>query len=254
MITATQVATARATGKLEKIPGGYFDATEHAYYGDDGERVPGTTSLLEAAGLVCYQHIPPAILKHKAEIGTAAHAAAHYFDEGDLDVTTVDPEVHPYILREGGWTTFRRETTFTPRLLEFRMIATIEGRKVGGTLDRTGKLEGFDSLIEIKCTAGHEVSWGPQTAMYEMILRTLESPKIRNDARCAFYRRVAVWLRPTGRYRLIRLDEVQDYQIAKLALRASYETDPAKRERIIASIRNWMEAKGKTYVNPDDRT
>lgn len=236
---------------LERIQGGYFDPVQHVYYDDDMVRVPGTTSLLEDAGLVCYQHIPAAILAHKAEIGTASHAAAHYYDEGDLDESTVDPEVYPYVLRDGGWTTFRRETNFTPRLLEFRMIATIDGMKVGGTLDRTGLLLKRDSLIEIKCTASKEASWGPQTAMYEMILRKLEGPLVRMTASNAFYRRIVVWLRPTGRYKLIPYEEIQDYQIAKLALRAGYEKDPAKRELILATIRKWMEAKGKVYVDAD---
>jgi hypothetical protein len=235
----------------EKIPGGYFDPMQHAYYDLEMVRVPGTTSLLEEAGLVCYQHIPAAILAHKAEIGTAAHAAAHYYDEGDLDELTVDPEVHPYVLRDGGWTTFRRESDFRPRLIEFRMIATIEGLKVGGTLDRTGLLSRRDSLLEIKCTANKEASWGPQTAMYEMILRAVKNPRVRMDARCSFYHRVVVWLRPTSRYKLIPYEETQDYQIAKLALRAGYEKDPAKREPILAIVRQWMIAKGKVYVDPD---
>jgi hypothetical protein len=232
----------------EKIPGGYFDPMNHAYYDEDMIRVPGTTSLLEAAGLVCYQHIPAAILAHKAEIGTAAHAAAHYYDEGDLNESTVDDEVRPYVLREGGWTTFRKETDFKPRLLEFRMIATIEGMKVGGTLDRTGPLARHETLLEIKCTANKEASWAPQTAMYEMILRQLEQRK------SAFYRRVVVWLRPTGRYKLIPFEEIQDYQIAKLALRAGYEKDPAKREQLLATVRKWMEAKGKLYVDANRST
>jgi hypothetical protein len=232
----------------EKIPGGYFDPMQHAYYNDEMVRVPGTTSLLEAAGLVCYEHIPARILAHKAEIGTAAHAAAHYYDEGDLDESTVDPEVHPYVLREGGWTTFRRETDFRPQLIEFRMIATIDGLQVGGTLDRTGVLAKRNSLVEIKCTASKEASWGPQTAMYEMILRKLEERK------SLFYRRVVVWLRPTSRYKLIPFEDLQDYQIAKLALRAGYEKNSAKRELILAPIRKWMEAKGKVYVDPNRST
>lgn len=232
----------------EKIPGGFFDPVQHAYYDDEMVRVPGTTSLLEDAGLVCYQHIPAAILAHKAEIGTAAHAAAHYYDEGDLNESTVSPEVHPYVLRDGGWTTFRRETDFSPALLEFRMIATIDGMKVGGTLDRTGLLFKRSSLIEIKCTASQEVSWGPQTAMYEMILRYLEQrPGL-------FYSRVVVWLRPTARYKLIPYREIQDYQIAKLALRAGYEKNSAKRDLILANIRKWMEGKGKVYVEPNRST
>ena len=36
---------------LEKIPGGFFDADAHFYYDEGMRRVPGTTSLLEAAAV-----------------------------------------------------------------------------------------------------------------------------------------------------------------------------------------------------------
>ena len=71
-------------GQLEKIRGGWFDSSSHTYYDESMQRVPGTTSLLEAAGMVCYAGIPEAILNRKAQIGTAAHAASYFFDQGDL--------------------------------------------------------------------------------------------------------------------------------------------------------------------------
>ena len=59
-----------------------FVPEEHAYI-QEGVQIPSVTQILNAVGLVDYSQIPEAILDHKAEIGTAAHAAAHYFDEGD---------------------------------------------------------------------------------------------------------------------------------------------------------------------------
>jgi hypothetical protein len=224
--------------KLEKISGGYFDASTHSYFDEVGERVPGTTSLLEAAGLVCYQHIPATILSRKAEIGTAAHAAAHYYDEGDLNECTLDTTVQPYFC---AWKRFRDETDFAAELIEFRGIACINGLKYGWTLDRTGILRRLRVLLEIKCTANVEPSWGPQTAAYDM-----GASQIDGEFK-GLRQRIAVWLRPNESYRLIKFPEAQDFQIFKVALRAGYEQNPSKREQLLKVIRQWMETKGKVF-------
>lgn len=172
----------------------------------DGRVIPSVTQCLEACGLTNYDGIPQAILEHKAEIGTAAHAAAHYFDEGDLKLDSIDPEVVGYL---EGWRKFRIETGFVPRLIELRGIATENGMQYGYTLDREGALFGRDSIIEIKCTANVEVSWGPQAAAYELARRRIDG-KIRN--------RVAVHLKPTGSYSLVELKDVNDYKVFLWAL------------------------------------
>jgi len=182
-----------------------FIPETHTYL-EGGRVVTSVTQILERAGLVDYSHIPDAVLEHKAEIGTAAHAACHYYDEGDLDESTLDVEVAGYV---EGWIKFRSETDFTPELIEYRGIAEVDGMRYGYTLDRVGTLLGKSQLIEIKCTAGIEISWGPQTAAYEMALRKPGEP-VR--------RRVAVWLKPNGTYQLVPLNDVQDYMVFKWAL------------------------------------
>lgn len=172
----------------------------------NGRSVPSVTQILERAGLICYDGIPDSVLEHKAEVGTAAHAAAHYFDEGDLEISSVDDEAMPYL---DGWIKFRKETGFVPTGMEQRGIATVDGMEYGYTFDREGILSGYPTLLEIKCTAGVEISWGPQTAAYEMALRAQDG-KAR--------RRVAVHLKRTGEYSLIKLSDVKDYQIFKAAL------------------------------------
>ena len=179
----------------------------------------GVTHTLEAAGLVCYDHIPKAILDHKAEVGTAAHAASHYYDEGDLDLSSVDDEAMGYL---EGWMKFKRENRMEIHAIEQRGIVIVDGMPYGYTFDRDVTLAGARTLIEIKCTAGIEISWGPQTAAYECALRAIDG-KAR--------RRVAVHLKPAGTYVLLPLSEVKDYQVWKWAL----------------GLETWKQTKGRGY-------
>lgn len=182
-----------------------FVPEEHAYL-QDGVRVHSVTQILQGVGLVDYSHIPESILNHKADIGTAAHAAAHYYDENDLDLATLHTEVAPYV---EAWIKFRNESNFAPRLIEQRGIATLRGMRYGYTLDREGVLNGKDTLLEIKCTAGIEISWGPQLAAYELALR--------QDGSIA-RRRAVVHLHKDGNYTLIPYSDVNDYKVFEWAL------------------------------------
>lgn len=193
-----------------------FVPETHTYL-QGGREVRSVTQILNDVGIVDYSHIPESVLDHKAEIGTAAHVAAHYFDEGDLDWNTVDDEAAPYL---NAWIKFREETGFAPRLIEQRGIATLRGMSYGYTLDREGLLFGRDTLIEIKCTAGVEISWGPQMAAYELALRGQDG-KARQ--------RVAVHLQKDGSYVLVPFGEVTDYKIFEWAL----------------GIETWKRLKGK---------
>ncbi len=193
-----------------------FVAEGHKYLLEGKEQLH-VTGILRDVGMVCYDGIPDAVLDHKADVGTAAHAACHYADQGDLNWSTVDPKVEPYVL---AWQRFRQETDFAPRLIEQRGIAECGGMKYGYTLDREGLFCGRDTLIEIKCTAGVEVSWGPQLAAYDIPLRAQDGK---------FRARAVVHLHPDGKYDLIRYSSAQDYQIFQCAL----------------AIETWKRLKGK---------
>src|SRR5882672_9840353 len=168
-------------------PSFQFVPEEHAYIVNN-VRVPSVTQILEAVGLVDYSHIPDSILDRKAEIGTAAHAACHYYDESDLNLETVADEVSPDV---SAWMKFRAETGFKPELIEHRGIANVDGMEYGFTLDRIGMFRGRPHLIEIKCTAAVEIGWGPQTAAYEMAMRPTSKMALP---------RMAVHLKPNGNY------------------------------------------------------
>jgi hypothetical protein len=184
-----------------------FDPERHEY-SRDGRVIRSVTQILNDVGLVCYDHIPKAILDHKAEIGIAAHQSCWFLDEQDLDWSTVHPQVEPYVR---AWEKFRAETDFTPDAdgIEQRGIATIDGMDFGYQFDRKGVFQGRPMLVEIKCTAAVEMSWGPQLSAYEMALHAIE--KYRRS-------RMAVHLKPNGNYTLIPFNEPQDYQVFRWAL------------------------------------
>lgn len=197
-----------------------FIPETHTYL-KEGIRVASVTQILEAGGLVCYEGIPDAVLNHKADVGRAVHAATHYYDEGTLNWPTVDDEVLGYL---EGWEKFRAETGFVISKdgIEHRGIATLTGMEYGYTFDRDGLLNSRPTLLELKCTAGVEISWGPQTAAYEHALR-------QKDGRGRH--RVVVHLRPNGTYSLYSYTDPKDYQIFGAAL----------------LLESWKKSRGKNY-------
>jgi hypothetical protein len=182
-----------------------------------GRIIPSVTQVLQEVGLVDYSHVEPEVLDAKARLGTAVHKAAHYFDEDDLNRESVVSEIVPYLT---AWMRFREEARFTPRKCETRGIATIDGMEYGYTFDRDGFLGEKPVLLDIKCTAAVEISWGPQTAAYEHALRQQDG---------IVRQRAAVHLKPNGTYSLCLFKEARDYQVWKWALALVY----------------WKQSKGK---------
>lgn len=89
-----------------------FDPAGHIYRRRiDGSIVPGVTTVLKDTGVSADfdglssmgKRIEHAI-QLKRDIGTAVHADAHAYDDNDLDIATVHPEVRPYL---DCWIAFR---------------------------------------------------------------------------------------------------------------------------------------------------
>ena len=122
-----------------------FDEASHAYT-VDGIDYPSITTVIEAAGLVDYSMIPIDELAFYQQRGTALHQACWFDDEGDLDESTVDPEV---MTRLAAWRKLRREMPFTVVLSEVRRFDRVYG--YAGTPDRLVKLpNGERGVIELK--------------------------------------------------------------------------------------------------------
>lgn len=74
-----------------------YDAAAHIYRWDD-EIVPSITQVMDFCGFYSgLDLVPPDRLRHAAERGSAVHLACQYYDESDLDISTVSDECRPYV-------------------------------------------------------------------------------------------------------------------------------------------------------------
>lgn len=183
----------------------------HEYFWN-GERVPSVTEILDDVGIVDYSSIPFGVREMALQRGSDVHTATHYDDENDLEFDEelwlaneigyereyqrtgrgVAPTRAGYV---AAWRKFRRETGFTPDLIEHRCYNESYG--FAGTLDRSGSyrvnLTGTaDILLDIKC--GDAPQWTRiQLAAYASFF---QSPRR--------FTRVAVELHKDNTYRLFR--------------------------------------------------
>lgn len=117
-----------------------FDANKHEYWLAE-QRLPSVTEILRAAGLVDSQHYN----EHARERGTAVHAAVLYDDQHDLDESTVDPEVMPYLEQ---WRAFKRDCRLGVLASEALVWSAVDG--YAGTLDKYVRLNGERVVLDIK--------------------------------------------------------------------------------------------------------
>lgn len=194
-------------------PGVEFFEADHRYT-FRGEPVLNVTTINREHKISAdWRQVPPELLERKRQIGKAAHAAAHYYDEGDLVDGSVDPLVQPYL---DGWIRFRAETDFEPLLLETALVHPL--LRVAGTLDRFGicwKLHrtGRPSIVDLKTGDPDDAGAGPQTAAYEQNVRAVLTPQelgISVAEWNAPWTRYSVQLLPNGRYKLCTYTNPRD--------------------------------------------
>jgi hypothetical protein len=188
-------------------PGCAFEESTHAYT-MEGRSIPSVTRVLDHAGLISYDMVRREILERKSVIGTLVHTATHYFDQGDLDWSSLDDHTKG---RVEAWALFRSDTGFAPRIIEERYVSVINGMTVGLTVDREGLMGKREAVVEIKNTANREEWWAIQTAGYALAVPDVAGSSPR--ALFARRRRFAVQLFPDGRYKKHDFDDPQDAEV-----------------------------------------
>lgn len=179
---------------LLQIEGGTFQRDGHIYRTDAGCFIPSLTQIFRLCGLTDYSMIPPAVLQHAQQRGTAVHdlLAAHQ-RYGEIDEAWLTEETAP---RFQAYLQFRRENHFVPDVewIEKGIIATLFGMPVAMTPDVIGQLNGYDCIVEYKCVDSPQPSWPLQTAAQECgRYRTTRAGRAQ---------RIAVQLKSNGKYHL----------------------------------------------------
>jgi hypothetical protein len=162
---------------------------ENHVYRVDGRVVSGTvTGIIRDAGLVDAAWFSEC----SATRGTAVHKAVEYYEQGDLDESSLDQAIAPYM---DGWRLFVAETGYQSRELEQMIYHPIY--QFCGTLDQTGIMDGQTCVLDIK-TGAAQPWWALQTAAYNSI------------AKCR--RRLSVQLTDEGKYKVTEHKEMTDWQ------------------------------------------
>lgn len=161
-----------------------FDARAHEYR-LDGRRIPGVSAVLETLGFNDFEHVEPAVLEAKRDLGTRVHAASAYYDRKTLDWSTVSDDVAQYL---AGWIRFRDEYEGEIVAIERRLYD--RALDTAGTLDRVfavkvGGRSAFTHgvLVDIKIgvpVLKHKL----QTAAYTALWNGTLYPKVTKRATC----------------------------------------------------------------------
>ena len=187
------------------VAGLEFDEAQHAYR-FEGRPMPSVTTILKTAGI-----IDTTWYTEEAKTrGTHVHQAAHFFDEDDLALDSLRPEIRPFI---DGYIKFRKDTAFYPVLVEQRLHHTAG---FAGTLDRVGWLN--DRMIQLDIKTGSVPDWaGLQTAGYEMALeQMIQLGKIELEAMPEA--RFALQVTAEGKYKLWPMNGHRDREFFLAAL------------------------------------
>lgn len=173
-----------------------FDEASHAYHWN-GARVPSVTQILGA--LTDLSAIPEANLNFARDRGHAVHYACELFDQDNLDWSSLDVRLVPYV---EAWADFRVKTGFIPTGIEERVFHP--GLRYAGTLDRRGIIEGQPSILDIKAVAAMYPTTGMQTAAYAEALNAGGTVEKHTG-------RYGIQLLKTGKWKLNHYKDATDW-------------------------------------------
>lgn len=174
-----------------------LDQETHVYTDDNGNVVPGVTSII--ADLSNFDGIDPGVLERKAQLGRHVHAATELYDQGVLDWSTVHPKALPYVQ---AWCLFVYESGV--EIIESEQIVYHRSYRFAGMLDRKVGWRDELNIIDIKCVAVVGPQTGIQLAGYSLAAYPDDSGTIK---------RRAIQLLPNGRYKVHKFDDRQDRSV-----------------------------------------
>lgn len=182
-----------------------FDAPTHHYF-IDGNHVPSVTQVLEPLDLL--DGIPFWNLEHARTRGQHVHEAMALLVRDELDWSSLDPELVPYI--EGG-KRFLEESGITVIASELRVACP--RLRCAGTLDLIGFWRNAETTIDFKATAMMPPSVGPQCAAYDRLYTSMYGGRAR--------KRFCVQLK-AGDYKVHPLTDPADWAIFQSCLNITH--------------------------------
>lgn len=176
-----------------------FSEEYHCYTNSNAVVLPSVTRILSPISMLEYARVDRDVLNAAAELGRAVHECIEYLIDDDIDEDSLVAEWVPYL---EAWKSWR--ATFNPRFIsrELRLGCDL----YAGTVDCVCEINGQYIVIDWKTTDQIMKSVGPQTAAYELLVRS-------HLAHSSMMARAVVQLKENGTFVFKRFDSVQDYQV-----------------------------------------
>jgi len=134
-----------------------FIEETHQYF-VEGKEYPSVTTVLDS--LTDLSFVNTDLLERASKFGTAVHRATELYDNNQLDMDSLDPELLPYL---EAWDNFLLD--YRPEILSIEQrIASMYG--YAGTLDRYVAIKGVRAVIDIKSGTTVPKYTGLQLAAY----------------------------------------------------------------------------------------
>lgn len=177
-----------------------LDPARHEYR-FRGQVVPGVTEVL--ADLADFSRVDPDVLARKADLGRRVHLAVQLDHENDLDESSIEPDVAPYL---AAWRRFCVEHVV--EVLAGERMVYHPALGFAGTLDLILRVDGGPpTCVDIKTPVRLPRAVGPQTAAYAAAYNAAaptEPPVLH---------RAALQLGADGRFRFIPLQDPNDLTV-----------------------------------------
>ena len=190
-----------------------LDEDSHKYT-VDGEPVPSVSEITRFISREIYGEISQYTLENAAARGTKVHKATESLDHyGSVEA---DEETAPYL---EAYIKFRREHKVKWIHIEWMLDYKDQ---FCGTLDRTGEIDGVETLVDIKTSSSlQKVLYTAQLSLYMMLAREngYEPKKM-----------LILHLMKDGNYKLVELQEDQTLAESLLYLHNALKKKPRKRK------------------------
>ncbi len=166
-----------------------FEPASHTYTWK-GARVPSVTTIIRRVLGNPFEHVAASLLAYARQRGTAVHKACELDDAGELDESTVDARIVPYL---DAWRLFRQQFKFRVLFAEKPLYSEFHG--FAGTPDCCIECDlGWLAVLDRKTGLP-----GPAAALQTAAYGHLVDRHIDSDIPV---RRFALRMLPNGKYKL----------------------------------------------------
>jgi len=181
-----------------------LEFTEQGHvYTWNGKPVPSVTQILDV--LNDFSRVPWDVLERAKDRGTRVHRAGELLLREELDWSSLDDEVRPYIV---GLQKFLDDTKFVPLTTGTKVYH--ESLGYAGAIDCTGFWRNGHCIVDWKTSVATPRTVGPQLSAYLEALNTTRKTKIT--------RRYCIRLQADGTYKVDPQKTLSDFTIFKSAL------------------------------------